>query len=278
MATGSSLGPESGTGQSGGPDVTWKKAGLLHLTSTFQRRDEAAWTPHDANAEKKQPPPFKGPTPLPPLFSNRICHVFTQARQLGSHLLEQRSFMLAYKLYSMGQIFCFYYTNQDKNERAYLPQDLSLSRIQITRSKPQVSKHLLQHGKSFIFQLSGGHCNGIKRPMHLHPQVINHYSDFFGNYFFAFSFYHLWMVCPVFAPVQSVPQHALVICFSLSINVRHTHTVVLKLYFTALSLFSCRYWAHGRLVWAFILCHHGIFSPALTSVLSKWLPTCSTLY
>ena len=46
MATGSSLGPESGTGQSGGPDVTWKKAGLLHLTSTFQRRDEAAWTPH----------------------------------------------------------------------------------------------------------------------------------------------------------------------------------------------------------------------------------------
>ena len=114
--------------------------------------------------------------------------------------------------------------------------------------------------------------------MHLHPQVINHYSDFFGNYFFAFSFYHLWMVCPVFAPVQSVPQHALVICFSLSINVRHTHTVVLKLYLTALSLFSCRYWAHGRLVWAFILCHHGIFSPALTSVLSKWLPTCSTLY
>ena len=86
---------------------------------------------------------------------------------------------------------------------------------------------------------------------------------FFGNYFFAFSFYHLWMVCPVFAPVQSVPQHALVICFSLSINVRHTHTVVLKLYFTALSLFSCRYWAHGRLVWAFILCHHGIFFPCI---------------
>ena len=37
MATGSSLGPESG---SGGLDVTWKKAGLLHLTSTSQRRDD----------------------------------------------------------------------------------------------------------------------------------------------------------------------------------------------------------------------------------------------
>lgn len=40
MATGSSLGPESGTGQSGGLDVTWKKAGLLHLTSTSRRRDD----------------------------------------------------------------------------------------------------------------------------------------------------------------------------------------------------------------------------------------------
>lgn len=108
-------------------------------------------TTHDADVEKKQPPPFKGPTPLPPLFSNRICHVFTQARQLGSHLLEQRSFLLAYKLYSMGQIFCFYYTNQDKNERAYLPQDLSLSRIQITRSKPQVSNTSSNMEKALFF-------------------------------------------------------------------------------------------------------------------------------
>lgn len=48
-------------------------------------------TTHDADAEKKQTPPFQGPTPLPPLFSNLICHVFTQARQLGSHLLEQNT-------------------------------------------------------------------------------------------------------------------------------------------------------------------------------------------
>lgn len=47
MATGSSLGPESGPGQSGGLDVAWKKAGLLHLPSTSQRRDdEVAETCH----------------------------------------------------------------------------------------------------------------------------------------------------------------------------------------------------------------------------------------
>ena len=48
-------------------------------------------------------------------------------------------------------IFCFYCTNQDKNARAYLPQDLSLSRIQITRPKPQVSNTSSNMDKALFF-------------------------------------------------------------------------------------------------------------------------------
>lgn len=46
----------------------------------------------DATSDaKKRKHYLQCPAPPPPLFSDRICQVFTQARQLGSHLLEQNT-------------------------------------------------------------------------------------------------------------------------------------------------------------------------------------------
>lgn len=169
----------------------------------------------------------------------------------------------------MGQIFCFYYTNQDKNEIKDSDNQIKASGL----------KHLLQHGKSFIFQLSGGHCNGIKRPTHLHPQVINHYSVvFLVIIFLLFRFttcgWFAWESLPRFCTCPVLP-HALVTRFPLSINARHTPTVVLKLYFTVTVLLQLLdTWASGVGFYTLLIMD---FFPALTSVLSKWLPTCSTL-
>ena len=135
-------------------------------------------------------------------------------------------------------------------------------------------KYLLQHGKSFIFQLSGGHCNGIKHPTHLHLQVINHYSDFFGNFFFILpSLDGLLKIVAPFLHLYS-PTACLGDLFfaQYQCEIHPYHCVILRC--------GCSLAVTGHMgVWCGLLYfNNGFFFPVLTSVLFKWLPTCSTLY
>ena len=126
----------------------WGGRGLSPLPLASSPDGAVAWTPHLMLRKRTHP--------------RRHCFLTAFARcslKQGSRFSPTRTehlqcaTPLAVGLWTIqhGQIFCFYCTNQDKNARAYLPQDLSLSRIQITRPKPQVSNTSSNMEKALFF-------------------------------------------------------------------------------------------------------------------------------